>query len=222
MAASHAVRPTLSALPLYFFTIMLTTAACTSIDCPLNSLVYTQYQLMNAAGKVDTLADTLTIFTTRVDGNDSVLINRNVNTTEIALPISYAQKQDIFFFQTKDTLYKVTKLDTVTIEKEDIPHFESVDCSPSFFHKITSVSCTHNAIDSIVINNHDVTMTHQRNISSYISSIAISLMLLLATTVNAQEKKRGKERQRAVVQRFCRFGRPGWPGANVHRRLRAI
>lgn len=156
MAASHTIRPTMLALPLYFFTLLLTTVACTSIDCPLNSLVYTQYQLMNAAGKVDTLADTLTIFTTRVDGNDSVLINRNVKTTEFALPISYAQNQDIFFFETKDTVYKVTRLDTVTIEKENMPHFESVDCSPSFFHKITSVSCTHNAIDSIVINNHDV------------------------------------------------------------------
>lgn len=156
MTASHMIRPTMLALPLYFFTLLLTTAACTSIDCPLNSLVYTQYQLMNAAGKVDTLADTLTIFTTRVDGNDSVLINRNVKTTEFALPISYAQNQDIFFFETKDTVYKVTRLDTVTIEKENTPHFESVDCSPSFFHKITSVSCTHNAIDSIVINNHDV------------------------------------------------------------------
>lgn len=156
MAASHTIRPTMLALPLYFFTLLLTTVACTSIDCPLNSLVYTQYQLMNAAGKVDTLADTLTIFTTRVDGNDSVLINRNVKTTEFALPISYTQNQDIFFFETKDTVYKVTRLDTVTIEKENMPHFESVDCSPSFFHKITSVSCTHNAIDSIVINNHDV------------------------------------------------------------------
>ena len=31
-------------------------------------------------------------------------------------------------------------------------------------------------------------MTHQRNISSYISSIAISIMLLCAMTANAQEK----------------------------------
>lgn len=47
-------------------------------------------------GKVDTLADTLTIFTNRVDGNDSVLINRSVKTTEFSLPISYAQNQDVF------------------------------------------------------------------------------------------------------------------------------
>lgn len=155
-AASQSKCPSMFLLPSACLALMLTTAACSSIDCPLNSLVYTQYQLMNAAGKVDTLADTLTIYTNRVDGNDSVLINRSVKTTEFSLPISYAQKQDIFFFETKDTVYKITKLDTVTVEKEDMPHFESVDCSPSYFHKIISVSCTHNAIDSIVINNHDV------------------------------------------------------------------
>lgn len=149
-------KTSMLALPAAFMMLLITTAACTSIDCPLNSLVYTQYQLMNAAGKVDTLSDTLTISTNKTDGNDSVLINRSVNTTEFSLPISYAQKQDIFFFETKDTLYKVTKIDTVIVDKENLPHFESVDCSPSFFHKIISVSCTHNAIDSIVINNHDV------------------------------------------------------------------
>ena len=143
-------------LPLCFFVSVLLTVSCSSIDCPLNSLVYTQYQLMSPDGTVDTLADTLTVSTTRIDGSDSILINKNVRTTELALPISYSQPQDIFFFETIDTLLKTTTLDTVTITKEDHPHFESVDCSPLYFHTITGVSTTHNAIDSIVINSPDV------------------------------------------------------------------
>ena len=147
----------LSLLPAVLVVIMLTgLAACSSIDCPLNSLVYTQYQLMNAAGRVDTLADTLTISTKRTDGNDSVLINRSVRTTEFSLPISYSQPQDVFFVETIDTLTKTVTLDTITVEKVDRPHFESVDCSPSYFHTITAVGTTHNAIDSVVINNPDV------------------------------------------------------------------
>ena len=147
----------LSLLPAVIVVIMLTgLAACSSIDCPLNSLVYTQYQLMNAAGRVDTLADTLTISTKRTDGNDSVLINRSVRTTEFSLPISYSQPQDVFFVETIDTLTKAVTLDTITVEKVDRPHFESVDCSPSYFHTITAVGTTHNAIDSVVINNPDV------------------------------------------------------------------
>ena len=147
----------LSLLPAVLVVIMLTgLAACSSIDCPLNSLVYTQYQLMNAVGRVDTLADTLTISTKRTDGNDSVLINRSVRTTEFSLPISYSQPQDVFFVETIDTLTKTVTLDTITVEKVDRPHFESVDCSPSYFHTITAVGTTHNAIDSVVINNPDV------------------------------------------------------------------
>ena len=147
----------LSLLPAVIVVIMLTgLAACSSIDCPLNSLVYTQYQLMDAAGRVDTLADTLTISTKRTVGNDSVLINRSVRTTEFSLPISYSQPQDVFFVETIDTLTKTVTLDTITVEKVDRPHFESVDCSPSYFHTITAVGTTHNAIDSVVINNPDV------------------------------------------------------------------
>lgn len=51
MGALHTKGLSMLALPIGFLTLLLTTAACTSIDCPLNSLVYTQYQLMNAAAR---------------------------------------------------------------------------------------------------------------------------------------------------------------------------
>lgn len=147
----------LKALPVCLAGLLLLAASCSSIDCPLNSLVYTQYQLMTPEGRVDTLADTLTIYTRRVtDGSDSVLINRNVRTTEFPLPISYTQAQDVFYFETIDTVTKATTTDVVTITKEDHQRFESVDCAPLYFHTITDVSTTHNAIDSIVIINPDV------------------------------------------------------------------
>ena len=143
-------------LPASAVIFALLAASCSLIDCPLNSLVYTQYQLMTAAGTADTLADTLTISTNRMDGSDSVLINKNVRTTEFSLPISYTQPQDVFYFELKDTLYKTVVKDTVTVAKTDKMHFESADCSPSYYHKITSVGCTHNSIDSIVLINPDV------------------------------------------------------------------
>lgn len=143
--------------PFHLFTLLLLISSCSSIDCPLNSLVYTQYQLRNAAGEVDTLStDTLTISTTRADGNDSVVLNKSVRTTEFTLPISYANTQDVFFFELKDTLTKASTIDTVSVTKENTPHFESVDCAPAFFHTITSVTHTSHRIDSIVINNPEV------------------------------------------------------------------
>ena len=135
---------------------MMLAVSCASIDCPMDSLVYTQYQLRTASGAVDTLADTLTISTARIDGQDSVLINQDVNITEFSLPISYAQAQDVFFIETKDSVAETVWLDTVTVTKEDHPHFESVDCSPAYFHTLTGVSYTRNALDSVVIVNPDV------------------------------------------------------------------
>ena len=50
-------------------------AACSTLDCPLNNTVYTKYRL---AGNITTLTDTLTISTNRIEGTDSVLINKDV------------------------------------------------------------------------------------------------------------------------------------------------
>lgn len=133
---------------------LLIISACSSIDCPLNSLVYTSYALYDSNGQQDTLRDTLTISTNRTDGNDSVLINRDTRVTGFRLPISYSHPQDMFFFEIKGE--NSVTYDTITVSKEDTPHFESVDCGPSFFHKITAVGYTNNAIDSVVINNPDV------------------------------------------------------------------
>jgi hypothetical protein len=44
----------------------------------------------------------------------------------------------------------------VWVKKEDFPHFESVDCNASFFHRLTDVRHTRHYIDSIVISNPSV------------------------------------------------------------------
>src|SRR5574344_955118 len=135
-------------------------AACSTLDCPLNNTVYTKYRL---AGNITTLTDTLTISTNRIEGTDSVLINKDVNVDSFSLPMSYSLDEDVLFFEIH-TLSKQVFKDTVTVSKENRSHFESVDCSPSFFHTITDVKTTHNYIDSIVINqkevNYDASKAH--------------------------------------------------------------
>lgn len=143
-------------LPLYALALMLLITACSSIDCPMDNLVYTQYQLMRADGKADTLSDTLTISTPRMDGRDSVLINRDVDVKDFSLPISYAHPVDTFYFEMRDTATKSVFIDTLTVSKENQMHFESVDCAASYFHTLTSVSCTGHRIDSVKIVNKEV------------------------------------------------------------------
>lgn len=156
--------------PLLMSLFLLLTAACSSIDCPMDNLVYTQYQLLRPDGTADTLSDTLTIYTNRHDGNDSVLINRDVAVSTIDLPISYTNPVDSFFFETKDTLTKSTFIDTLVVAKEDKIHFESVDCAVSYFHTLTSVSCTNHRIDSVRIINHNVSYdTSKKHFNIYFS-----------------------------------------------------
>lgn len=137
--------------------------ACSSIDCPVDNVVATVYEMRKATGDADTLRDTLSIITIRHDGTDSVLLNRSVNTTSIQLPISYVNPIDTLYFIVSDTS-NVTTIDRVCIEKTNIPHFESVDCAAAYFHTIDNVTTTHNRIDSISINkrtvNYDLSTAH--------------------------------------------------------------
>lgn len=131
-------------------------AACTSIDCPVDNVVATSYLLLKADGTQDTLSqDTLTISTTRRDGSDSILLNKSVSTTSFSLPISSGAPVDTLLVELRDSTGST--YDYIFVAKTDIPHFESVDCSMSHFHTITSVSwTTGNRIDSVAINKPSV------------------------------------------------------------------
>ena len=130
-------------------------SACSSIDCPVQNTVVTRYCLLKATGTADTLSDSLFIRTVKRNGKDSLILNAGIRLTEFKLPISYTSPEDTLYFSLHGSNGIITN-DTVWIKKENIPHFESVDCSAAFFHVITAVRYTHNGIDSIVINNSEV------------------------------------------------------------------
>ena len=138
-------------IPMLIVALLIT--ACTTLDCPMNNTVSVRFALR---GLVDTLADTLTIMAVRPDKDDSTLFNRGVETTYLLLPMSYSQDEDELRFEMIDTITKTVTTDIVKIQKTNQPHFESVDCNPAFFHTITGVTHTKNAIDSVVINNPNV------------------------------------------------------------------
>lgn len=131
-------------------------AACSSIDCPLNNRVYATFKL---SGTVTTLTDSLSVATTRTlaDGSDTVLLNKALATDSFALPLSYTHEADTYYFSLAKVDTALVVNDTVVISKENQPHFESVDCNPTFFHTLTGISHTGHAIDSIVIHNPKVT-----------------------------------------------------------------
>ena len=150
-------------LPLCLFALLLLAIGCSSIDCPVENVVATVYKLKKSNGTADTLKDSMTIISHRINGKDTTVLKYGVNTTLFQLPVGYTNPVDTLFFVVKDGefLYR----DTVYVKKENQPHFESVDCKISYFHTITDISLiTHHAIDSIVIKktevNYDLSTEH--------------------------------------------------------------
>ncbi len=146
--------------------VAIVIAACSSIDCPVQNLVYTQCALKKSTGKPDTLLiDSLFIWTKRIDGTDTLLINGlcDKSSSIFALHISYTQPEDVFFTQLRDTAGNQWT-DTFRIKKIDRPHFESVDCQAAYFHELQAIATTHHIIDSITIQHpyvdYDATNTH--------------------------------------------------------------
>lgn len=124
--------------------------ACSTIDCPVQNTVHAVYGLYSADEQLDTLRDTMYVVTRRKDGKDTLLFNAGIGLTTFQLPVSYSHPEDtLYFLFVNGPDYRLR--DTVLIKKDDIPHFESVDCNASFFHRLTAVRTTHNAIDSLVI-----------------------------------------------------------------------
>ena len=128
--------------------------SCSSIDCPVNNVVATRYRFYGADGDSLPLMDTLTVTSVDKDGKEIVLLNRNVGKATFQLPISYSHPEDFLVLNVYDSVFSIR--DTVWVKKDDIPHFESVDCNAAFFHQLTDVRYTTNFIDSIVIKNPTV------------------------------------------------------------------
>ena len=125
-----------------FLVILVSLSACSSIDCPLNSAVYSRYELR---GEVTTLIDTLTVIALRDTKGDTILLNKEKQASAFEIPMSHTMPTDILVFSLTDS-NSVVRNDTICIDKTNIPHFESVECSPAYFHKITDVRWTKHTI----------------------------------------------------------------------------
>ena len=147
-------------------------ASCSNIDCPLSNSVSAKYIFYNSAGKASAVVkDTLTV---KAAGTDTIFFNRGVNLKEVNLPISYRKNADTLLFCIPNT--GESRTDTVVVGHTNEAHFESIDCSPSMFHKITSVTLKKGSgsenvarIDSVALNTPKVNYNVAENFKVYIT-----------------------------------------------------
>lgn len=148
---------------LILVSLLFTLIACETVDCTLENTVACRYGLYTEEGAVS-LNDTLSVY---ICGGD-VMLNQETGASGAALPMSYWQDVDTLLFVVAGERYIIE--DTVFVEKTNTPHFESPDCPSKMFHEITSVRCSHNYMDSVVLVQPLVNYYEVENIRIYLHS----------------------------------------------------
>jgi hypothetical protein len=151
---------------------MMAMAACSSIDCSLNSKVLCNVQLQDSNGDSVVLAYPLTVALVYPNGDTVHYVNQKSDVSSFDIPLSYLGEEDMMLLElsitdtitvttdtgTVKTAYTYSLSDKIRISKSNEPWFESVDCNAHYNHTIFSADAdTHNFIDHIVINDAFVT-----------------------------------------------------------------
>lgn len=139
-------------------------ASCSNIDCPLTNKVYAKWSFYKA-DQQDNLTDTLYVYL-RVNGTDSLVVNKLYNAKEVLLPMSYYNAADTLSFEMKSTGFRSYK-DMVIVQKDNAPHFNSPECGTWVAHYIQHVTHTHNNVDSITVTNQNVDINEVENFRIY-------------------------------------------------------
>ena len=131
--------------------VIVLMSACDLLNCTQADVSLLRIEIYDASGNKVMLPDTLTITTC---GTDSVLVNRDLNTTEILLPLSYHAPADTFILRYYGKYYSLQ--DTLFVEKTNDLYFESPDCPTVMMHTIQGAFCTDEFLSSVEVANKKV------------------------------------------------------------------
>lgn len=131
--------------------VIVLMSACDLLNCTQADVSLLRIEIYDASGNKVMLPDTLTITTC---GTDSILVNRDLNTTEILLPLSYHAPADTFILRYYGKYYSLQ--DTLFVEKTNDLYFESPDCPTVMKHTIQGAFCTDEFLSSVEVANKKV------------------------------------------------------------------
>lgn len=142
---------------------MIMVSSCDLLNCTQADVSLLRIKVCNASGEQAILADTLTV---KACGTNYVLINRNTNTKEILLPLSYHAPADTFIMQHYGPGYSTE--DTLYINKTNNLFFESPDCPTVMMHTLQTILCTNMFTDSVRIVNNKINFEETTHIKLFI------------------------------------------------------
>lgn len=131
--------------------VLVLLSSCDLLNCTQAYVSLLRIEIYDAAGNKVMLPDTLTI---SASGTETILVNRDVNTQEILLPMSYHAPVDTFILRYYSDYYSLE--DTLFVEKTNDVFFESPDCPTVMMHTIQSAFCTDMFLGSVEVVNERV------------------------------------------------------------------
>lgn len=121
--------------------ILLSTMACTSIDCPLDNQVAMVVKFYDASSQKSTnFSQTLSVYGLKNE-IEELLFNQGQGLKEIQIPLNAASDTDTLLFKFSDGTNTTTE--RLVLQHARQQHFESLDCPSVTFHTLQSV--THKA-----------------------------------------------------------------------------
>lgn len=138
--------------------VLLGAGACSGDDCPINNTVMGKMTFYDQHDDAVSIIR-LSVSAVRPQG-DSVVLNMKPNASEVLFPLSYVHETDTFVLEYDGGV----AYDSIFISHTNTPMLISVDCGTAMFHSITSVSSTHNLIDTLVIKSSEVNYDERENI----------------------------------------------------------
>lgn len=136
---------------LLLLSVLALVCSCDLLDCTQGDVSYLRMELYDSAGNQVILTDTLTV---SAMGTENVLVNRNVNTKELLLPLSYHAPADTFVLHYYGKTYSLE--DTLYVQKSNDLYFESPDCPTLMMHTIQGASCADVFLASVEVMSNKV------------------------------------------------------------------
>lgn len=156
-----------------FLLLMAGVTACSDINCSSSSSSYANYLFKDRNDSTLRFIDTLTVFTKTLGKRDTVLMNRLVGDTAMALPVSSSLSADtLYFFYFWRQANPKEAFDTVVIQHTNIPHFSSPECGISVTHAVSDIQYTKHFIEEIQILNKNVSANTAYNFKVRFNTLA--------------------------------------------------
>ena len=143
--------------------VLVLLSSCDLLNCTQVDVSMLRMEIFDASGNKVMLPDTLTI---SACGTDNILVNRDVNTSEILLPLSYHALRDTFILRYYSEYYSLQ--DTLFVEKTNDVYFESPDCPTVMMHTILGASCTDEFLDSVEVASNKVNFEEATHLKLFV------------------------------------------------------